>query len=103
MMTKNHTYFEKIISEIENAELGNMFGKPCGKINKKAFVSFFEDEMVFKIGREEISLLLEKYEGSKNWDPSGKNRAMKDWIQMPGEYRSDWKALGKKAIEFMES
>ena len=57
-MTENHIYFEKLIKETEDAELGNMFGKPCGKLNKKAFVSFFEDEMVFKIGREEVEQLL---------------------------------------------
>ncbi len=101
MITEHHEYFEKLVRETENAELGNMFGKPCGKINKKAFVSFFEDEMVFKIGREEIALLLDKYEGSKNWDPSGKNRAMKDWIQIPQEYKSDWKDLLLQAKAFI--
>lgn len=100
-MTKNHIYFEKLIKETEDAELGNMFGKPCGKLNKKAFVAFFENEMIFKIGREETEQLLKKYEGSKNWDPSGKNRGMKDWIQIPQEYKSDWRALTMKAIEFM--
>lgn len=102
MLTKNLTLFEQIVKEIKEAELGNMFGKPCGKLNKKAFVSFFEDEMVFKIGRTEVEILLHKYEGSKKWDPSGKNRAMKDWIQIPQEYKSDWKELTIKAIEFMD-
>ena len=76
LLTDSYIYFEKIVKEIDDAELGNMFGKPCGKLNKKAFVSFFEDEMVFKIGREEVEVCLDKYKGSKKWDPSGKNRAM---------------------------
>ncbi len=99
-MTENEIHFEEIVLEIENTELGNIFGKRCGKINKQAFVSFYEDEMVFKLGRESISSLLEKYEGSKNWDPSGKNRAMKDWLQVPGKYRSQWKDLANKAITY---
>ena len=102
MSTKNHQYFEKIVTATQDAALCNLFGKPCGKINKKAFVAFFEDEMVFKIGREEVELLLQKYEGSKRWDPSGKNRAMKDWIQVSGEYFKDWEVLCQKAVEFME-
>jgi len=93
MLTENHKYFEELVEEIENAALGNMFGKPCGKLNKKAFVAFFEGEMVFKVGREEVQLLLDKYKGAKNWDPSGKNRAMKDWIQIPSAYKADWKKL----------
>lgn len=101
MMTENHKYFVEIVEETEGAELGNMFGKPCGKLNKKAFVSFFENEMVFKIGREEVEMLLEKYVDSKKWDPSKKNKGMKDWIQIPEEYRSDWKELAKKALAFM--
>lgn len=99
-MTQNQKYFESLILEVDNATLGNLFGKPCGKINKKAFVSFFEDEMVFKIGREAVNLLLAKYEQSKKWDPSGKNRPMKDWIQVPSEYKADWKALRDEAIDF---
>ena len=100
-MTENHKLFEKIVNQLDATELGQMFGKPCGKFNKKAFVSFFEDEMVFKIGKEEVDLLLDKYEGSQNWDPSRKNRGMKDWIQVPGEYNKDWKKLAKKAMLFI--
>lgn len=101
MSTENHQHFESIIKEIGGAELGNLFGKPCGKLNKKAFVAFFEDEMVFKVGRTEVDFLLKKYDLSKKWDPSGKNRAMKDWIQVPQEYMSDWKKLALSAIDFL--
>lgn len=100
-MTKNHQYFESLVLSIVGAELGNLFGKPCGKINKKAFVAFFQDEMVFKIGREEISFLLAKYENAQNWDPSGKGKAMKDWIQIPNDYQADWPALANQAKDFL--
>ena len=102
-MSDNQKYFETLILEIDDAELGNLFGKPCGKINKKAFVSFFEDEMVFKIGKEAVDKLLEAYKGSQKWDPSGKKRPMKDWIQIPGKFKSNWKELTAMAIEFYKS
>lgn len=58
--------------------------------------------MVFKVGREEVELLKEKYPNSTNWDPSGKKRPMKDWLQLPAEYSDDWTALAKQALAFVE-
>ena len=80
---------------------GQMFGKPCLKINKKAYAAFYKGEMVFKIGQEEISLLRENYINSVNWDPSGKNRAMKDWLQVPADYSGDWLGLANQAINYV--
>ena len=99
-MTKAQQYFEEIIEKNKDATLSQMFGKPCGKINKKAFVSFFEDEMVFKIGRDEIEDVIKKYKGAKKFDPSGKKRPMKDWLQVPFAHKKDWLKLSKQALKF---
>lgn len=82
---------------------GQMFGKPCLKTHNKAFAAFFKGEMVFKLGQAEVNPLLEKYTGSVNWDPSGKKRPMKDWIQIPTEYQEDWKTLAQQAMAFVEA
>ena len=82
--------------------MGQMFGKPCLK-SDKAFAAFFKGEMVFKIGQEEVNLLKEKYKGSVNWDPSGKNRPMKDWLQVPAEFSDDWEMLTEQAFKFMNT
>ena len=34
---------------LPQAEQSQMFGKPCFKINEKAFACFFENEMVIKL------------------------------------------------------
>ena len=102
-MTENHSYFEEIVSQLPQTELGNLFGKPCGKTGQKAFVSFFQEEMVFKIGREEVESLKEQYEGSQNWDPSGKNRPMKDWLQVPETHKEAWQDLAEKALRYQRS
>ena len=47
------------------ATSGQMFGKPCLKIQNKAFAAFFQDEMVFKLGAQEVNLMLQKYEGAQ--------------------------------------
>ncbi len=83
--------------------MGQMFGKACLKINGKAFAAFFQDEMVFKLGAEEIKDLKDKFIGSQNWDPSGKKRAMKDWLQVPTEFREDWEGLAKQALDFVDA
>ena len=82
--------------------VGQMFGKPCLKTEKKAFAAFFKGEMVFKLGQQEINLLKDKYTGSVNWDPSGKKRAMKDWLQVPIDYSDDWVILAKQALDYVE-
>ena len=101
MISSSQAFFESIVEDIEEASLGKLFGKLCGKINRKAFVAFFEEEMVFKLGREEVEIMLKKYEGAKRWDPSKKGRPMKDWIQVPYEFKSDWKELAAKSIDYM--
>jgi len=100
MKSKSEIHFEKLVLEIEGAELSKMFGKRCGKINKKTFVGFYKDEMVFKLGKQEVDRLLEVYKGSKNWDPSEKNRGMKDWIQVPVKHMKEWRKLTKQSIEY---
>lgn len=54
-----------------------MFGKPCFKVNKKAFICFFQNEMVFKLFGEVHKDAL-SLDGSQLFDPSGKNRPMKE-------------------------
>jgi len=102
-MTNYKSYFEELVLKTPEAELGQMFGKSCGKLNKKAFVAFFQNEMVFKVGAKEVKLLKQKYQGAQNWDPSGKGRAMKDWIQVPSAYIEDWVDLNQKASEFISN
>jgi len=72
------------------------------EIINKAFVAWFQDEMVFKLGREEIAQIQSKSAGSQLLDPSGKKRPMKDWLQVPAEFSEDWATLAKEALEFVE-
>lgn len=82
--------------------MGKMFGKECLKNSSgKAFAAFFKDAMVFKVGHYEASGLKDKYPGSENWDPSGKNRPMKDWLLVPAEFHSDWQKLATQSMHFV--
>jgi hypothetical protein len=83
------------------AEQSQMFGKPCFKINGKAFISFFQDEMVFKLTgdthKEALSL-----DGSQLFDPSGKKRPMKEWVQVPYDHHDQWPKFAKAAMKYVE-
>lgn len=100
-----HVTYDRIadtLSKSDDISTGQMFGKPCLKTGKKAFAAWFKTEMVFKLGQEEITLIKQQFLGSINWDPSGKNRAMKDWLQVPEEYSDHWETLAKQAMTFVK-
>jgi hypothetical protein len=85
---------------IKNAEPGQMFGKPCFKINGKAFVCFFEECMVFKLTGKAHEEAL-KLNGAKLFDPSGKGRAMKEWVQVPFAHQREWNKLCNAALKYL--
>ena len=101
MSLQVYTNIGNQFAEKHGTSLGQMFGKPCLKTGTKAFAAFFNGQMVFKIGQQEVDLLKDKYSGSTNWDPSGKNRAMKDWLQVPSEFSGDWDRLAKQALDYV--
>lgn len=82
------------------AEAGQLFGKPCFKIHGKAFVCFFQDAIVFKLPpdahREALAL-----DGAVLFDPSGKGRPMKEWVQVPADYQAQWPALAAAAQQYV--
>jgi len=101
-MPQSEKLFTQLISKTEGAELSQMFGKPCGKLDKKAFIAFFQDEIVFKLGRENIEEWKLTIPDAINFDPSGKGRAMKDWLQVPITYKKYYDSLLELSLEFMQ-
>ncbi len=87
-----------------------MFGKPCFKLNSKAFLCFSQDEIVFKLEGDAHATAI-GLTGAKLFNPSGKGRPMKDatmkksekgdviwaWVQVPYEHQEEWKGLAEKA------
>jgi len=99
-MSKGETLYEEIGRGIKGAEESQMFGKPCFKIKGKAFICFFKECMVFKLTgdlhKEALAL-----KGAELFDPSGKGRAMKEWVQVPFDYSASWKKYAKAAFEYV--
>ena len=101
-MTEQEKLYLSTGKGIEHAEQSQMFGKPCFKINGKAFICFFQNEMVFKLCAETHDEAL-KLEGSQLFDPSGKKRPMREWVQVSGLHSNQWKKYAIEALKYVES
>lgn len=99
-MTQEETLFNEIGNSIDNSTKGNLFGKPCFKVNGKAYICFFQNAMVFKLKDEAHKEAL-SLDGAQLFDPSGKNRLMKEWVQVPYDYQSSWKKYAESAIDYV--
>jgi hypothetical protein len=99
-MTREEIFYLSIGQSFKGSEEIQMFGKPCFKIKGKAFVCFFQNEMVFKLTGKSHSNAL-SLDGSQLFDPSGKKRPMKEWIQIPFDYSDKWTEYAKLAMEYV--
>lgn len=101
-MTKEEALYTEIGTKTKDAVQSQMFGKPCFKVNGKAFICFFEDSMVFKLSGDQHKDAL-SLDGSKLFDPSGKKRPMKEWVQVPFDYADKWKKFAKASFDYVKA
>ncbi|UTW66337.1 hypothetical protein KFE94_17055 [bacterium SCSIO 12643] len=99
-MTEAEELFYTTGSQIQDSIKSQMFGKPCFKIGKKAFVCFFNDCMVFKLTDQMHAEAL-SLDGAELFDPSGKNRPMKEWVQVPYDYKDEWLKFAHSAVAYV--
>lgn len=92
--------YNELVESYSDAEASQMFGKLCAKIKGKPFVSFYQDELAFRIGRDITSEWLGTLKDSKLFDPSGKGRPFKDWIQVPLQHQNKYRDLADIALKF---
>ena len=85
---------------LDGAQESQMFGKPCFKINTKAFICFFEGCLVCKLTGDDHKKAL-ALEGAELFDPSGKKRPMKEWVQVPYKHKLKWKKLAGAAYDYV--
>ena len=101
-MTQEESLYISIGQSIADASQSQMFGKPCFKINGKAFICFFQNEMVFKLfgDTHQDAMALS---GSKLFDPSGKQRPMKEWVQVSYEHKEKWNLFAEAALKYVNN
>ena len=101
-MTPGEQQYQEIGNSLEEAVSSQMFGKPCFKVKGKAFMSFFEDCVVFKLPADVREKAL-SLGGAVLFDPSGKGRPMKEWVQLPYDHTATWKDFAKAALDFVKA
>jgi hypothetical protein len=101
-VAKEEQLYTETGNALKGAEESQMFGKPCFKINGKAFACFFENCMVFKLTGDEHAEAI-KLKGAKLFDPSGKGRAMKEWVQLPYGHKDKWAGFAKSAFSYVKA
>ena len=94
--------FDVLASLLEGDEVtrGKLFGHRCLKVRGKAFLVDFEEDLVFKLGREEMAPLLAGHDDLNGFDPSGKGRPMKDWLQAPVVHSAHFQVWAEASMTF---
>lgn len=104
MTTNSRSTYDAVVEELTAttpATRGQMFGMPCLKNNGKAFAGFFQDTMVFKLGAPQHAEAL-ALEGSHLFDPSGRDRPMKEWVVIPFEHSSRWLEFAQESLRYVD-
>ena len=100
-MTPSEAAFHESNQKLKEAQLSKLFGHPCYKINKKAFCCLYKEQMVFKLEGKAHATALE-LPGAQLFDPSGKKRPMKEWVQLPVATSDQWSTLAKAAYSYVK-
>jgi hypothetical protein len=98
-MKEEQTLYKAIALKLKGAIESQMFGHPCLKFNGKAFACLYNNDMVFKLNgnihKEAIGL-----KGALLFDPSGKKRPMKEWVQLSFDHKDKWAKYAKEARDY---
>jgi len=85
----------------DSVTTGQIFGKACIKTHGKALAAFFQGDIALKLSGDDHRAAL-TLEGARLWDPSGKHRPMKEWVQIRFACAQAWPDLAAQALKYVE-
>ena len=89
-MSKEESFFLGLSNEIPGIKPGKMFGALCMKTAQgKSAAMFWRNNIVVKLNEVQMGEAM-KLKGSKLFEPM-ERKAMKEWLQIPFEYKDQWK------------
>ncbi len=97
--------FESLVEELTSdpeVVQAKWFGKPCINVSGKAFVVKFGRDLAFKLTGDDHANALD-VEGAKLFDPRGKGKPFKEWVQIPVARASTWVEFAEAAKKFVSS
>lgn len=74
------------------------FGTPAARVEGKMFLALWGGALLARMGAEEVDARVLAGDGVR-FDPSGKGKAMKDWLESNGEH-DEWLELAICAVAF---
>lgn len=98
-MTAAAEYYALLATSLTGTEQKSIFGKPSIALAGKHFACFFQDCMVFKLRGEAHTEALALV-GAQLFDPSGKHRPMKEWVQVPYVHQDRWAGFAEQALVY---
>ena len=101
-MSEQEAQYHMAAAKVEESVSSKLFGKPCYKINGKAFCCFFEEAMVFKLTGNDHKKAIELTK-AELFDPSKKGRPMKEWVQVPFEHKKLWNKFAIAAANYVKT
>jgi hypothetical protein len=94
--------FDQLVADFgpQGVVAAKMFGKLSLKYQSKAIACLVDDAAAFKLGAgtQEHADALE-LPGAHLFDPSGMNRPMKDWVEVPAVHLDRWASLTGVAMD----
>jgi hypothetical protein len=100
-MSEAEVYFNSLVKEILDGKAGKMFGSLCIKApNGKAAAMLWKDCLVVKLKGDEFNDAL-SLDGCKLFEPM-EGRAMKEWVQIPFQYKKEWKRFTLASMEIVK-
>lgn len=96
--------FDGIAADLEardpDVQLGQMMGHPCIKAGGKIIASFQveKDSIAFKLPHEAERQKALALEGAEPFEPMGKGRVMREWVDVPVAHEAKWAELADTAL-----
>ena len=94
--------FAEIADELaeRGVSVTKMFGMPSLKAGGKLFAGVYGDALTFKLGGDAHATAL-ALKGAELFDPSGRGRAMKEWVVVPSAYAKRWPEFAEAARRYV--
>ena len=95
--------FEELASLTAHPDVatGAMFGHRTITVRGKACCILFGEALVFKLrGTDHTDALA--LEGAHLFDPSGADKPMREWVQVPDTHTSEWPRFLEGAVEYLD-
>lgn len=95
--------YEKLVKRFiafPDVAADQMFGKPCIKVNGKAFIALHNEWVVFKLD-DPVHGKAMFCTGARLWDPSGKSRPMKEWVALPAAARQTFSKFRTASFNYV--